>query len=68
MSVIFRLTFQFSPSSKVYGVSEVDLTFNGGEKVCCVVCVMLVTKRVTKNISWNCSPRKRPIEPFGRIA
>ncbi|XP_068683255.1 E3 ubiquitin-protein ligase HECTD1-like isoform X4 [Montipora foliosa] len=27
------LTFQFSPSSKVYGVSEVDLTFNGGEKM-----------------------------------
>lgn len=31
--VIFRLTFQFTPSSKVYGFSEVDLTPNGGDKV-----------------------------------
>lgn len=31
--VIFRLTFQFSPSSKVYGFSEVDLSPNGGDKV-----------------------------------
>ena len=31
--VVFRLTFQFTPSSKVYGFSEVDLTPNGGDKV-----------------------------------
>ena len=31
--VVCRLTFQFSPSSKVYGFSEVDLTPNGGDKV-----------------------------------
>ena len=30
---LFRLTFQFSPSSKVYGFSEVDLVRNGGDKV-----------------------------------
>ena len=29
----FRLTFQFTPSSKVYGFSEVDLSRNGGDKV-----------------------------------
>lgn len=32
--LIFRLTFQFSPSSKVYGFSEVDLVRNGGDQVC----------------------------------
>lgn len=32
--LIPRLTFQFSPSSKVYGFSEVDLVRNGGDQVC----------------------------------
>ena len=57
--VIFRLTFQFSPSSKVYGFSEVDLTPNGGDKVLLphltrIQCLSLLVKHL---------PFKSPYQP-----